>query len=295
MTSQLTSSTGMLGGKIGSLVPLFSPVPVPDTVFFDESTRQTNNRETISVSGSIDTSQIDAYTQGVELTTERRYVAGVAKIWSGEPGHVLKKNRFGMDRNAFPSAAFSDLDFFNPQVFIEAQDAASPLWQNVFSYPIILGDNDQLDSLNFDGVIEPLSIRKPASFTSIEVPFEAHAVYGSFGVGNIDVRRATDQVFTIDVHDVMTSIGAFLDMQDGGGAFLDNNPSRVSAFIDQRLVRNEDRPTFEPSDMVETMSMMTGSTDNYIKHNQRSATCGWVYDNTTKTGTDSLAFGGMTY
>ena len=43
------------------------------------------------------------------------------------------------------------------------------------------------------------------------------------------------------------------------------------------------------------MSMMTGSTDNYIRYDEVSATCGWYYDNNMSVGTDSLAFGGMTY
>lgn len=43
----------------------------------------------------IDTSAIDAYRQGVELTTMRHFDAGIGKISSGEPGHLLKQSSFG--------------------------------------------------------------------------------------------------------------------------------------------------------------------------------------------------------
>lgn len=293
MTSHLTSSAATLNSNYGSSIPLFSPVPNVDPSFFDEGPHQPDTNVFTSLSGAMDTSAIDAYTQGVEITSDKRYVSGIAKIWSGEPGHILKNNRFGMDKVLFPGSAFSDADLFSPSRFLEAQAVASPLWSSIFTFPLIVGDDDRSDNLNFDGVIEPLSIRRPASFTSTDSPYEAHDVHGSFGVGNIDHIRSTDQVLTIDYIEPSKHIGAFID--GGTTTVVQNTLATRLPFFDERLVRNETPPTEETAAMIASLSPMSGSTDNYIKHNQRSAACGWYYDNTTVTGTDSLAFGGMTY
>jgi hypothetical protein len=285
----VTSSTTMLGGRIGSSIPLFSPVSVSDSVFFNEGPRAPDVHVTSSLSGAMNTSDIDAYTQGVELTTEARYTAGIAKIWSGEPGHVLRRNRFGMDRNTFPNRAFADLDLFSPTTFIRAQNVASPLWSNILSFPIVIGNNDQMDNLNFDGVIEPLSIRRPASFTSIEGPQEAHSVRATYGSGNEDDRGGTELIRIVEIFNPAERLAPYSD-----DPFTENNIARLTPFSDARLVRN-DVSTADERVMSSALSLMSGSTDGYIRYNQRSATCGFIYDNATVKGTDSLAFGGQIF
>ena len=70
---------------------------------------------------------------------------------------------------------------------------------------------------------------------------------------------------------------------------------QTEAFDDTRYARNVPPPASEDASLLSVMSMMTGSTDNYIRYDEVSATCGWYYDNNMSVGTDSLAFGGMTY
>lgn len=296
-TTTITSSAATLGARIGSFIPMFSPVPTPDTSFFDEGPRQQNDKTliTTSTSGSMDTSAIDAYTQGVELTRQSRHDAGMAKIWSGEAGHVLLQNRFGMDKGVFPDRAYSDMDGFNAGTFIRSQRYADALWGDVLSFPIVIGDNDQSENFNLNGVIEPLSIRRPASFTSTDCPIEAHDIRATQGAGNVDAHGGSDQVLTVDYVEPHRAINGFIDMSDRNGSFFDDTLSTREPFADVRLVRNDVPPGEETTDMVRALSPMSGSTDNYVKHNQRSATCGWVYDGTAGVGTDSLAFGGMTY
>jgi hypothetical protein len=78
----------------------------------------------------------------------------------------------------------------------------------------------------------------------------------------------------------------------GSGA---NVSGSLGVFNDARLVRNTIDALSEPRDMLAAMSLMTGSTANYIRYDQRSANCGLVYDNNVAVGTDSMVFGGMTY
>lgn len=65
---------------------------------FNEAPREIVTGVSIVNTSSIDTSSFDAYRQGVELTCERHYQQGVAKIHSGEPetGHRIFQTGFGM-------------------------------------------------------------------------------------------------------------------------------------------------------------------------------------------------------
>jgi len=260
----------------------------------------------------IDTSEIDGYRQGVELTQQKHFDAGLAKIHAGEPGHVLRRNRYGMDKNFRTDAAFEELDYFDPVDFIRAQDVSSPLFSSVITFPIITSDNDQIENYVFDGVIEPLTIRSKASFFSIEVPFESHDVKGAVMGGNTDTTFASDQVQTVYLYDLKQQIG-FLDQYADGvtfpgqvsgshnassnvGFFLHEKP-QLSPFVDVRYPRNAPLATNYDSAMSAALSLMTGSTDSYINLaiGKRSATSGWDYDTNSGVGTDSLSFGGMVH
>jgi hypothetical protein len=339
-----TSSAGTLGSSSPAFQPLFSPQPLHDTLYFDEGPRLANHKTyvTSSASGSMDTSAVDAFVQGVEITRQAQYDAGLAKIWSGDAGHVLKPCVFGQDKNFFPDPGFADLELFNPVALLRAEESLSPLYYNILTYPIITGDNDQAENFNFNGIIEPLTIRPIVAFFSIEAPFEAHTVRGAFGNGNIDQINGGDVVETISNFEPTQQIVGYLDMVDiinaevvqtgswasgswtGGvpnsGSYVgsgDYTPSFVQKgtpltgffryeftarlpFADERHVRNTEHPEEpvdidDPQSMVAALSLMTGSTDNYIRYNQRSAPCGWYYDNNGHLGTDSIAFGGMIY
>lgn len=271
----------------------------PETTFFDEGPRVLPPKELIVNSSSIDTSAFDSYRQGVEITQMKYYDAGLVKILAGEPGHVLRKNRFGMDKNFRPEATFEELDYFNPVFFLKAQALAEPLLLNIITFPIITGDNDQIENYIFDGIIEPFPIREVASFFSIEVPFISRTIRGSVMGGNSDQTWASDRILTVDYFEPEKEQIEYLDLVD----IIDGHPlngffrfakSSNRPFDDSRYPRNLPLSTNYPSGMNAALSLMTGSTDNYISFKQRSATSGFTYGNTS-IGTDSLSFGGMTY
>lgn len=297
--SLITSSATMLDSNSAAYQPVFSQLN--DTQFFDEGPRSIPRTSiTSSMIGGHDTTAVDPYVQGVEMTRQRQYDAGLVKIWSGEQGHLVRPNGFGMDRSLFPGLAFADLDLFNPVTFIQAQALESPLWDNIFTFPIVTGDNDQLENFNFNGVIEPLTIRSVVSFFSIEAPLESHAVRANLVSGNDNQNNGTDRVLTVDYFQPNQQIVGYLDMVD----IIEGHPlngffrfefTSLEPFVDQRLVRNIPAISSEQDDFVEALAHMTGSTDNYVKYNQKSAACGYYYDNNGSAGTDSLAFGGMTF
>jgi hypothetical protein len=272
------------------------------TDWFDDGPVLTIVRTVATVNtGGIDTSTIDPYRQGVELTLTKHFDAGIGKISAGEPGHILRRSEYGLDVGCRVEPAFSEIDYFDPVRYLESQENDSPLLSNIITFPIITSNNDQIENYVFNGVIEPLTIRARASFFSIDVPFEPHSTNGSLMDGNEDQFRAVDQVKTVYEWNVNESNIEFLDMVDMLGGFLPLNGyfnherTRISPFVDERLICNVTSSVTRDVLFESALSMMTGSTDSYISHRQRSATCGWTFENNSSVGTDSLAFGGLSY
>ena len=58
----------------------------------------------------------------------------------------LKRNRYGMDRNFRTEPTFEELDYFDPRMFLLAQELSSPLLLNIITFPIITSDNDQIEN-----------------------------------------------------------------------------------------------------------------------------------------------------
>lgn len=302
ITLFLTTSVNMLGAH-GAHKPTFSPLAESDVLFFDDGpiVRHTKELTNDSLSGTLNNlSSSYPFLQGVEITKQSQYDAGIVKIWSGEPQHRLSQCVFGQGKNFASGIEFADKDLFSPIRYLEAQDAASTTNAHILTFPIVTGDNDQRENFNFNGIIEPLTIRPIVAFFSIEVPFESHTVRGLLMGANANQNGGSDRILTVDYYEPNSQIIGFLDMVDiiDGhplNGYFHNEFTKIMPFSDERLSRNERPVDSEPADMLEVFSHMTGSTDNYLKHNQRSAACGWYYDNNSNSGTDSMVFGGMTY
>lgn len=265
-------------------------------VTFDEGPRITTKIRSVSNTGSIETRTIDPYRQGVSITRLKHFDAGLYKIHSGEPGHQLMKTNFGIDKNYDLTPAFQEKDYFEPKFFIQAQEQSDPLYFSLITFPIITGDNDQIENFLLNGIIEPFPIREIASFFSIEAPFQSRGVKGSLLCGNINTNGACEQILTVDNFDSKNESAAFLDLIQMFGSystvgFFRNETNTIKPFTDD--VTNSHILSSQLDDEIKLiLNSMTGSTDNYIKSNQKSAPAGWVFENTV-LGTDSIAFGGQ--
>lgn len=284
-----------------------TPGNVSDNHFFDEGPKIVYRHQRINGvivhSSSIDTTDVDPYRQGVELTHIKHFDAGVVKIHAGEQGHILRKNRLGMDKNFRTEPVFTEVDYFDAVGFIRAQEAGNVLLGGIITFPIVTGDNDQLENYVYDGVIEPFPIREVISFFSIEAPFQARGVKGCAMVGNSDSTAASDQVLTVDYFEPDKEQIAYLDRVDmigiSGSAiplngFFLPEKSTCKPFIDARHPRNVPTSSSYSNTLISALSLMSGSTDNYVPYNKKSAPAGSLYDN-NPVGTDSISFGGMTY
>ena len=279
----------------------FRNVHNDDRPFFDEGPAPIFTGSFANTTGSINTSLIDAFRQGVEITQQKHFDAGVVKIHAGEPGHILRKNYFGEDRNFRSGSWFQDRDYFSPETYIRVQ-VDLPHLAEAITFPIITSDNDQLENFVMNGVIEPFTIRARASFFSMDIPFESHEVKGCIMAGNTDPTLNSDQVLSVDYFDPLAEQIFYLDMVDmfSGSTvplagMFETRKLSILPFEDKRFVRNANPSTNYDPVMSGALSLMTGSTDSYISFKQRSQTSGFVYESNTSVGTDSIAFGGMVF
>jgi len=271
-------------------------------IFFDEGPRVSNVKPASTINtSSIDTSPIDGFRQGVELTQIKHFDAGCVKIHAGEPGHIIKKTSYGMSNNVRTAVPFyKDVEYFNPVLYIKAQELDTSLFSSYITFPITTSDNEEIENYLFNGVIEPLTIRARAAFFSIDVPFEAHEIKGALMGGNTDQTWSSDQILAVDRYDFQQQI-FYLDMVDmfegriPMNGFFRSEKSKLKPFIDARYVRNTISSASYSADMTSALSLMSGSTNNYINIGYRSAAAGWDYNNNMSIGTDSIAFGGRVY
>lgn len=280
--------------------------------FFDEGPRIPSPKIVPVNSGGIKTSQIDPWRQGVEITDIKHFDAGLVKIHAGEPGHVLPQKHIGYGSSFRAEQNYwSEVDLFDPVLFIKAQGDSDQFTSSsvTITWPIVSKDYNASDNFEFDGVIEPLTIRAQSSFFSNDIPWEAHTVRGALMDGNLDPLRASNRILTVDYFCSEPEFIGYLDLVDMLGnvplnGFFRNEQSALRPFVDQRLSR--DIPLSENYSeqlgaalskvyVSGSESVSYKSTDSYIKYNQVSATAGFTFDAVQGVGTDSLAFGGLVY
>lgn len=257
-------------------------------------------------------SSFDAHRSGVEILNSKHWAVGLAKISAGTPGHIVDPLCLGINKVSIISEdAFFEVEPFKAGVFIEIQESGIIFPEDIFTYPIITADTNQLENYILNGIIEPIPLRSVISNFSINVPFEPQGVRGGVGNGNEDHRWASDQVLTVEYYEpakkntnAFLDSGETLDIVDETGKIIVPgvtighfylNPSAVSPFIDEVPARDVTNTTSYSNDLIEAISHLSSSTATYITHKQRSSPTGFMYDNVYPFGTDSIAFGGMTY
>jgi hypothetical protein len=238
------------------------------------------------LTSSIDTSEIDAYRQGVELRLPKHYEQGVVKIHSGETDHVLKQQWFGMGDKWWKDAFFTDKQEFRTILFASS---------STYEFPTTLAFDENLEvGTAHDGVIEPFEIRDVVESSTSSSLF--HVANAAVMAGNVDINDASDAIVTVydpaqRDHKEFFDVRGELERQ----STYDDARSDVEPFNDRRLTSNFTLSSSVDVGMIAALSPMTGSTMNYIAPWQVSSTCGWSFDYNSSIGTDSLAFGGMTY
>jgi len=262
-------------------------------------------------------SSIDSYRNGIEITQDKHWAAGLAKITAGTPGHLYTSTLFGVSDNDIISPdAFTELSLFDPVKFVVT--GGDP---EFFTYPIVTSNGVLAEALDENGIIEPFPIRSVISNRSLNFPYEPHATRGQFGNGNINNRFATDSVLSLDYFspnkrnstpyfDLVTQTGLsgsliLMSGEETWGRTTEDDLYFVEhVAIEENLISpHEDIPyprgevpdtnTYTGDLLAAVNAMLPGGT-TYVNRKEKSATCGFVYDNSPQ-GTDSIAYGGLLY
>lgn len=255
-------------------------------------------------SSSVD---IRAFYNGVEINSQDKWDAGVVKIWSGEAGHQLRQVHFGENRNFHNYRGFREFDDPNSSpVNIVLSSVFRPLSGSIVAGVITTGEPDRYEGKGyaFDGIIEPFTIRPKTVLYSITSPLDAHTNEGALMGGNENDVSASDSV--------VSAYTVFNGKSMRAGVFVDSSPKYSQAslnplhgyttnvpsgnpFVDTRYVANFITSSNGGPGMQAAMSLMSGSTDKFLRLKEVSATSGFVYDSVAGVGTDSLAFGGRLF
>lgn len=143
---------------------------------FSEGKNILDFRSKTHVSNSIDTSALDPFRQGLELTLDKYFQLGFGKIWSGESNGELYVGNLGeFHPPLVPTSNFEEIDKVSPSALVEGGYGSSGF---------IIDDAVRIGPDEFDGTIEPLTIRSIIAFASTDVPFSAHSVKGNIESGN---------------------------------------------------------------------------------------------------------------
>lgn len=279
---------------------LFVQTPIL-TTWFDEcyvtTTQLFYKSNATTLTSSINTIDVDAYRQGVELTDIKHYDAGSFKIFAGEIGHQIKSTTFGIQKNfRADSKYFADIARFNPVDFINLEVSFKQVYSN---WPIVVDDYNAESSFDMNGIMEPLTIRNVVMFNNLEHPFNYHSVRGTLMLGNESPFNTVDLVSHISNFDIRIKHNEFYD--DG---YFDNYDAVTTPFNDIQLTKDFLLSSSISVDMYNalnqtyisgTTSMNYATADQYIHYNEISATTGFMFDDVQGVGADSIAFGGLVY
>lgn len=248
------------------------------------------SRLSASYTSGSDTTEIDRFRQGVEIVTDRHRFLSWFTVGSGETDHRMVVLNHGREREYDDGTIYEDRDQYDALLFLCSS----------LDLPPIVGNANIREPSQFDGAIEPFSVRGPATFTSVDFPYEAHGVSAQLIDGNEDAFRRVDRKSGFVELVLAPVANPFFDAADSfGSASLQGFSSDVSRILtpfDELLrPRAGARTSANMGGEMENRLLtgtMGGVTDELVPPGFVSAQAGWTYDNAS-FGTDSVAFGGF--
>lgn len=247
--------------------------------------------------------KVGIYNSDVSRKFISRVSVGGAGNLSSRVSHRHEDLNLGQSLLYEDSLPYFDNQEINPEKVIKIHPSNIEL-------PPTLADYNSLSS--FDGVVDVINRRKYIDRSTIEQPFRAKGVRGSFGAVDDTYRRSAEifSGYDLDENQVVEN---FLDSpgqihlstaQLNGGANLTiNTPGfaeeqsdtfgKIAPFHDVSSDRDKDYQVFLDDEALRNVLINSDSSkiNNYRTHDKMSAT-GREYDNSA-VGVDSFAFGGL--
>lgn len=286
-------------------------------------------------SSSISTADIDAFRQGVEITQEKHTVGLYKISAGTPGHIIRPVSYGVNELDIISTSSFVEIDYFNPVAYLSAMEPGSTLLNVITFPIITSDNNQLENYLLNGVIeplsIRPIASFYSIEFPIEAKAFRAALQGGNEDLR----RFSSDQVLTVDyvpsklVPEKILASGSLTSSLPANRAyenrawFLDSSKTSLTTsslatsadipLIDDGHV-NPDLNVLTPfddltiylrklgitaathgDDMVAVFAVMTGSTGNYVPPGKKSGTAGFAYDNIASIGTDSIAFGGMTY
>lgn len=242
----------------------------------------------------VNTRQIDAYRQGVELRGYRElYGSSQPKLWSGNIRHYTRTNPIGQARSWVEyenSLIWEELPEFNPVAYLSSGDS--------YPTPIYFNDGPQSEE---EAIIEPLTIPYRKDHSG---PFFPRQIHGTLEDGNnfetLDRRSNRIEQF-VDYQDPL-QVRYFLDegQETMGGITIHGYVAYQETLIrpwnetkDEEIVKQVNTTN---SDFISVLNRLDFdlSEDIRQKFTVKSTTAGTIIDaGNARYGTDSIAYAGL--
>ena len=206
---------------------------------------------------------------------------------------------FGLGEEYKHDTIFKDISTYSPVAYIQSSTPISSV-ELAFEdeiYPRVFTANSYQNLNDYDGVIEPLTIRSRANNTSIDGPFEPHGVRAAISNAGEDVRRRNNPIVDY-VYPIDNSVEPYLDEifeQDtlglpAQGFFSD--PSDLSPPFRDGSDWQDLADQLE-GEINEALIVATTSVEQMFPRGAISATCGQIVNLSDSPGTDSITYAGM--
>lgn len=263
---------------------------------FDDT--QIPTRDPEATSDGYDTSAIDYYRQGIEISTNRvRFIGTQPKIWSGELDGSTEVTTYGQsagyvdcDANGL-GVKFDDHSKFDPVAFVRAGN----------DYPGPLEFNNGVPE-EYDAIIEPLTI--PYRLPTNEGPYHVHDVHGTLEDGNDfddQINRGSSRIRQFEDLREPPQVRPFLD--EGGDTIGGIRRDPFISPVEREAIPFDDCLGLGPDKRLNTSTAsiqsaaragIFGGEEDMLPYAEKSACAGWSYYglDAARYGTDSIAFGG---
>lgn len=239
-------------------------------------------------SGTIDTREVDGYRQGVEITAPEHVAAGVAKIWSGYDDHKLPQVEFGQVGQFDYPVPFEEQQRYVSSEFIQASQGRACFERMT---------RDRV-ARYFDGSLHPLG--SPSGSNEF-FPKEVLGIKGAIQSGNENEFGEVDDITDQFVPGRTGTMGPFVDSR----ALITRETYRtgrvpkfavISPYSDAFPYKiGLVLPVSASQLHISARLAMSGTDANTrLLSGSKSMGVGFTYDG-TRSGTDSLAFGGFKF
>lgn len=271
--------------KVGGYTPsvLTATTVLNSVIPFNDAPIKRIPASSVVNSSSLDTTATDPYRQGVELTLPKHFVMGTTiKIHSGEENNFIRPSVMSLGEDYTTTRRtrqfFEEEEKFSPVSYLNGTRAIDSVVQ-------------EAEDLTPNFRLDPVGVTRPRNNSFIQT-YRHERFYATLQDGNESaVGRSSDQVVSIYetnvVHNTLFDdvIRKFVGLPIG---------ERISDIGNNFPPFNElnDVPLLTDNDMCSVIRAMKPETDTFIPNGSRSATCGFVYDGSNVSGTDSLSFGG---